>query len=94
MGDRASRGVRLFMVPGMHHCFGGTFPGAYKVDFDAVSALKQWKATSTAPEQIVVTTSGPGWPTRQRLVCAYPKVSTFRGSGSTDDPANFSCVAP
>jgi feruloyl esterase len=94
MGDRASNGVRLFMVPGMHHCFGGTFPGAYKVDFDAVGAIKQWKATGTAPEQIVVTTSGPGWPTRPRLVCAYPKVSTFTGSGSTDDPRNFACAAP
>ena len=27
--DRVRNAVRLFMVPGMHHCFGGTFPGAY-----------------------------------------------------------------
>jgi len=93
MGDRARNGVRLFMVPGMHHCFGGIFPGAYQVDFDAVNAIKQWKTTGTAPDQIVVTTSGTGWPTRKRLVCAYPKVSTFKG-GSTGDPANFVCAAP
>jgi len=36
-------------------------------------------------------TSGPGWPTRKRLVCAYPQVSKYKGSGSTDDPGNFAC---
>ena len=65
----------------MHHCFGGTFPGAYKVDFDPVQAVRQWKATGKAPDQIVVETSGDGWPTRKRLVCAYPKVSAYKGSG-------------
>jgi feruloyl esterase len=89
--DRIRNAVRLFMVPGMHHCFGGTFTGAYKVDFDPVQAVRQWKTTDRAPDQIVVTTSGPGWPTRKRLVCPYPQVSRYKGSGSTDDPANFTC---
>jgi feruloyl esterase len=92
--DRVRDAVRLFMVPGMHHCFGGTFPGAYTVDFDGVQAVKQWKASGRAPDQIVVSTSGQGWPTRRRLVCPYPKVSSYKGSGSTDDPANFSCRTP
>jgi len=92
--DRVRDSVRLFMVPGMHHCFGGTFPGAYQVDFDPVQAVKSWQASSKAPDQIVVTTSGPGWPTRKRLVCAYPSVSKYKGSGDTADPANFACGAP
>jgi feruloyl esterase len=91
MGDGARDSVRLFMVPGMHHCFGGVFPGAYKVDFDPVQAVRQWKATGKAPDQIVVGTSGEGWPTRTRLVCAYPKVSAYKGSGDVGDPANFTC---
>ena len=41
-------------------------------------------------EEIVVTTKGED-STRQRLVCAYPKVSRYKGSGSTDDPNNFTC---
>jgi feruloyl esterase len=94
MGDGARDSVRLFMVPGMHHCFGGTFPGAYKVDFDPVAAVKQWKATGKAPDQIVVDTSGDGWPTRKRLVCAYPKVSAYKGRGDVGDPSNFVCRAP
>ena len=89
--DKASNAVRLFIVPGMHHCFGETHPGSYKVDFDATAAVRQWKTTGRAPEQIVVMTSGDGWPTRWRMVCPYPQVSTYKGSGSTDAPSSFSC---
>jgi feruloyl esterase len=91
--------VRLFMVPGMDHCLGNgygpnaQYPTIYSVDFDAVGYLKTWKTTGKAPEQIVVTTKGKD-STRQRLVCAYPKVSRYKGSGSTDDPANFVCRNP
>jgi feruloyl esterase len=92
--DRVRNAVRLFMVPGMHHCFGGTFPGAYKVDFNPVQTVRQWKTTGRAPDQIVVMTSGPGWPTRKRLVCPYPQVSKYKGSGGTDDPENFTCQMP
>jgi feruloyl esterase len=91
---RIQNAVRLFMVPGMHHCFGGTFPGAYKVDFDSVQAVREWKTSGHAPDQIIVTTSGPGWPTRKRLVCAYPQVSKHKGTGSTDDPSSFVCQTP
>ena len=94
MGDTARDSVRLFMVPGMHHCFGGVFPGAYQVDFDPVQAVKAWKTSGRAPDQMVVQTSGQGWPTRKRLVCAYPNVSTYKGSGDVGDPANFSCRQP
>jgi feruloyl esterase len=27
-------------------------------------------------------------------LCAYPKVATYKGSGSTDDAANFACRNP
>jgi feruloyl esterase len=94
MGPSARDAVRLFMVPGMHHCFGAPYPGAYQVDFDPVQAVKEWKATGKAPDEIVVQTSGEGWPTRKRLVCAYPQVSKYKGSGDVGDPANFSCTTP
>ena len=94
MGAGVRDSVRLFMVPGMHHCFGGTFPGAYKVDFDPVQAVRQWKSTGKAPDQIIVETSGEGWPTRKRLVCAYPNVSVYKGRGDVGDPANFTCRTP
>jgi hypothetical protein len=29
-----------------------------------------------------------------RPLCAYPKTAQYKGSGSTDDAANFSCAMP
>jgi feruloyl esterase len=95
VGARVARdSVRLFMVPGMDHCIGESYPTAPTVNFDVVGALRQWKATGKAPDEIVVSESGNGKPDRKRLVCAYPQVSQYRGSGSIDDPANFACKRP
>ena len=95
VGARIARnGVRLFMVPGMDHCLGERYPTAPTVNFDVVGALKQWKATGKAPDQIVVMESGNGKPDRRRLVCAYPQVSQYKGSGATDDPSSFVCKQP
>lgn len=91
--------VRLFMVPGMSHCLGG--PGANV--FDTLSALDAWKKGGPAPEQLVATRFDnpffgylglPAKPLGTRPLCAYPKVARWNGKGSTDDAANFTCVAP
>jgi feruloyl esterase len=83
--------VRLFMVPGMDHCLGADYPTAPTVKFDPIALLKQWKATGTAPDQIVVTFAEKGKTDRRFLVCAYPSVAAYNGTGSVDEPANFSC---
>jgi feruloyl esterase len=90
----AGDAVRLFMVPGMDHCLGESYPTAPTVNFDVVGALKKWKATGKAPDQIVVAESGNGKPDSRRLVCAYPQVSQYKGSGATDDPSSFVCKHP
>jgi feruloyl esterase len=97
LGVREARdAVRLFMVPGMDHCFGDAygrtapFPTDYAVDFDPVAFMKQWKGTGRAPSSIVVKTKGRE--DGQRLVCAYPNVARYKGSGNPGDPANFSCA--
>jgi feruloyl esterase len=99
LGARRVRGaVRLFMVPGMDHCLGdgygpnARFPTDYSVEFDPIAAMKQWKATGQAPDQIIVTTKGNE--ERKRLVCAHPNVSQYKGTGSTTDPVNFFCRKP
>jgi feruloyl esterase len=94
IGTRAvANAVRLFMVPGMDHCLGESYAFSPTTDFDNVALLRQWKATGKAPDQIVVSQTSNG-KTRQRLVCAYPKVANYKGAGSTDDPANFICKTP
>lgn len=92
---------RLFMVPGMGHCSGGSgatsfgnggsAPPVVDADRDILSALDRWVTAGTAPERIVASRVVSGTVVRTRPICAYPKKAVYRGSGSTDDAANFSC---
>jgi feruloyl esterase len=78
---------RLFMVPGMGHCAGGDGTST----FDMVSALDHWVVNGKAPDQIAASRVVNGAVVRTRPLCPYPQVAAYKGSGSTDDAANFSC---
>jgi feruloyl esterase len=78
---------RLFMVPGMGHCQGGDGTDT----FDKVSILEQWVESKKAPDQIVASHMTNGAVTRTRPLCPYPQVAVYKGTGSTDEAANFSC---
>lgn len=83
--------MRLFMVPGMNHCGGGEGPNV----FDKMAVLTRWVEQGTAPERILAShTDAQGQVDRTRPLCPYPQVARYRGSGSTDDAANFACAAP
>ena len=101
--------VRLYMVPGMEHCYGG--PGAsafgqYGTNETAAGpkyglfdSLENWVEKGSPLETVVATHYGPGpngtlKPAFTRPLCAYPKVAKYSGSGDTNDAANFACVAP
>lgn len=75
--------VRLFMVPGMQHCGGGPGPSTV-TDLDA--AIERWVEQGVAPSQLIASKG-----TKTRPLCPYPQVAVYKGSGSTDDAANFSC---
>jgi feruloyl esterase len=81
---------RLFMAPGMAHCSGGTGPNT----FDMQSALEQWVERGVAPDQVIATRALNGIVDRARPLCPYPKVAAYKGSGDTNDAANFSCREP
>ena len=81
---------RLFMVPGMGHCGGGSGPSAV----DMIGAIDQWVETGKAPERLVASNPPGQQPARTRPLCPYPKVAKYTGSGSTDEEANFRCDAP
>ena len=63
------------------------------------AAIEQWVETGTAPGAIIATkfkrdgdrASGV---LRTRPLCAYPQVAKYKGTGSTDDAANFECRNP
>lgn len=89
MGGKAKDSVRLFMIPGMGHCPGGNGPSTF--DIDSLSLLDQWRNSGKAPDQLIAQHRINGQPDRKILVCAYPKVAVFKGSGDMNDPANFVC---
>jgi feruloyl esterase len=88
--QKAADSMRLFMVPGMAHCRGGE--GTDK--FDVVGAMEQWVEKGKAPERILGSRVTNGKVERTRPLCSYPQVAAYKGSGSIDDAANFSCKAP
>jgi len=85
---------RLFMVPGMTHCSGGVGPD----HFDALGAMVNWVENHRPPDKIIASQFPPnqdsGPALRTRPLCPYPKIAQYRGHGSIDDEANFSCVMP
>lgn len=81
--------VRLFLVPGMHHCGGGAGPD----QFDTLSALEAWVEHGRAPDAIPASTKADA-PIQHRLpLCPYPMQGRYRGTGDVSDPANWGCVA-
>lgn len=90
-GQRAADDfVRLFMVPGMHHCRGG--PGAD--DFDSLGALEQWVEQGKAPAQMIARHSSEQKGTGTRLLCPEPQVARYTGTGSVQAAESYRCAAP
>ena len=88
--QKADDFVRLFMVPGMHHCSGGPGPNT----FDMITALENWLDKATPPTRIVASHATNGVVDRTRPLCPEPQVARYLGSGSIDAAENFRCEAP
>ncbi len=95
--------ARLFLVPGMGHCSSG--PSADQ--FDMFSALVAWVEEGEAPAGIAASVRGEDneagvndelpedWSeNRTRLLCPFPEVARYSGSGDSEDAASFNCEAP
>ncbi|ASL40347.1 MULTISPECIES: tannase/feruloyl esterase family alpha/beta hydrolase [Acetobacter] len=100
--DVGGKFARLFLVPGMGHCFGG--PGATAMgqpftsdvpatpDRDVLMSLVAWTEQGAAPSSLIVhSNSEPGKPMAERPVCAYPALPEYKGGDATK-PTNFKCV--
>jgi len=77
---------RIYFVPGMGHCQGGS---ATLDQFDMLSAVVDWVEKGVAPERVVAT--GRAFPGRSRPLCAYPKYAEYSGHGDTNDASSFVC---
>jgi feruloyl esterase len=81
--------MRLFMVPGMQHCSGGSGTD----QFNKMAVLERWREGGEAPAQIVASHVTGGQVDMTRPLCPYPQVAVYKGAGSTNAAASFSCKA-
>ncbi len=101
------RFYRLFMVPGMRHCyfgpgatsFGGVgqqIPPSRDPIHDVQAALERWVEHGVAPTRMIATKYIDDAPTTHtvrltRPLCPYPQVPRYRGFGNPDDARSFAC---
>ena len=76
--------MRLFNVPGMTHCGGGSALD----NLDPLTALEQWHDSGKAPESMRAT--GKAFPAKSQPLCAYPKVATYT-HGDVNQAESFVC---
>ena len=85
--EKTSQFMRLFMAPGVGHCGG---PGPAPTG--TMEALLSWVEEGRAPETLRRRATLADV-TRTRPLCQYPLVAKYKGTGSTDEAANFTCSA-
>ncbi len=84
---QASSFTRLFLMPGVLHCDGGS--GCDDVDYAAI--IRRWVEQGDAPSRIVARKLRDTQVVRTHPLCAYPMTARYNGTGSTDDAAAFTC---
>jgi len=107
--QRSQAFYRLFMVPGMGHCFGGPGPDnfgnrpevpppAMDAEHDVVTALDRWVESNVPPGKIIATQSPDGSPAKAtpptHLLCPYPEIAEWTGQGNKESAENFVCKTP
>ena len=77
--------IRLFLLPGVLHCGGGTGP-----DFvDWVKLIQDWTENDKAPERVVLSKMEKDKTVMTRPVYPYPKVTIYSGKGESTDEKSF-----
>jgi feruloyl esterase len=85
-GGSTASWSRIYLVPGMGHCQGGS---AALDRFDMLSAVVDWVEKGVAPDRVVAT--GTAFPGRSRPLCPYPQHAEYAGHSDTNDAGNFVC---
>lgn len=87
MGPKQDSWMRLYMVPGMNHCQGGAGPD----QFNKMGVVERWREGGTEPEAIIAEHVSGNTVDMTRPLCPYPQVAVYKGVGSTNDAASFTC---
>ncbi|MET0984165.1 MAG: tannase/feruloyl esterase family alpha/beta hydrolase [Steroidobacteraceae bacterium] len=83
--DNTQEFARMFIVPGMLHCFGG--PGM--TDFNTLDAIVDWVEKGKAPDRIIASNERV-FPGRTRPLCPYPAQTMYKG-GDPEKADSFEC---
>ena len=87
-GPKRSRNVRLYMLPGVGHCMGGT--GADTVDL--LGAMTLWVEKKTPPDNRLIASkiALDGTTLLTRPLCEYPEIPVYK-RGDPNDASSFKC---
>jgi hypothetical protein len=53
--------------------------------------IEQWKEKGQAPDQLIVSHFKNGVEVGKRLVCQYPQIAMYKGSGDQEAPSSYTC---
>jgi feruloyl esterase len=81
--NKAQENVRLFMVPGMGHCSGGTSPNS----FETLNTLANWVENGVVPDAIPATNTASGY---SMPLCKFPEQATYLG-GPVTSASSWKC---
>jgi feruloyl esterase len=85
--------VRMFLVPGMHHCGGGPGPNT----FDTLTALEDWVEKGIGPDAIIATkfvNDNPAMAVSRTMpLCKFPEQAHFLGDPTGATPAQLNNAA-
>ena len=59
-----------------------------------MAVIERWRESNTPPEQIIASHVTGNNVDMTRPLCPYPQVAVYKGVGSTNDAASFSCKNP
>jgi feruloyl esterase len=88
---RTQEFARLFLLPGVGHCYGGAGPDIPDT-FGWPSVLLDWVERGIAPDRVIVNKFVGDVPVLSRPVCSYPALPRYRGVGDPANPDSFICV--
>ena len=71
----------------MGNCQGGPGPD----QFNKMAVIERWREAGQAPEAIIASHVTGSRVDMTRPLCPYPQVAVYKGAGSTNDAASFSC---
>ena len=83
------KSVRMFVVPGMHHCGGGD---SCADTFDKLGAMLDWHENGEAPDVLDASKVVNGAVTFARPLCAFPYWARYKGTGDTTLASSFECL--